>query len=140
MKQNRNKGRPVLNEKEKDIREKFKEVLKKQSPAALRVVVEIMNDPTNRAWDRLRAAEFILKHTFGEDFVVLEQEQNQSDRTLEVRLISVCGRKKQENETKQSGESLINLEDEKEWNAGNKEIEMYDPSDWDVDEDFEEDN
>lgn len=135
---NNKRGRPVLNEREKNVREKYRTALKKKAPEALKVIVEVMEDLTARPVDRLRAAEWILTHCFGNDFIAVES--NESDRTIEVRLVSVCGRKKEENEINQNSETLISSEDEKEWDAGNKEIEIYDPSDWDVDEDFKEDN
>ena len=63
--ENKGRGRPVLNEEQKDIREKFKTALRKASPKAFRTILEVMADPVSRSADRLRAAEFVLQHTFG---------------------------------------------------------------------------
>lgn len=89
--ENKNKGRPILNDREKNIREKYRAALKKKAPEALKVIVEVMTDLTARPVDRLRAAEWVLSHCFGNDFVAVESSE--SDKTLAIKLISVSGRK-----------------------------------------------
>ena len=125
-----NKGRPILDDREKNIREKYRAALKKKAPEALKVIVEVMTDLTARPVDRLRAAEWVLSHCFGNDFVAVESSE--SDKTLAIKLISVSGRKT-ENETEQ--ENLVNPEDEELWSEGNSENEVYDEKMWDVDSD-----
>lgn len=135
--ENKGRGRPVLNDKEKDIREKYKAALKKKAPEALKVIVEIMTDLTARPVDRLRAAEWILSHCFG-DFVAVEGEE---DREVAVRIVTVAANKTKEQEQEQEQEKLLNPEDNEVWEAGNAELDNINinPDEWDVDSDMEED-
>lgn len=132
--ENKGRGRPVLNDKEKDIREKYKAALKKKAPEALKVIVEIMTDLTARPVDRLRAAEWVLSHCFG-DFVAVEGEEN---REVAVRIVTVAANKTKEQEQEKL---LNNPEDNEVWEAGNAELDNINinPDEWDVDSDLEED-
>lgn len=132
--ENKGRGRPVLNDKEKDIREKYKAALKKKAPEALKVIVEIMTDLTARPVDRLRAAEWVLSHCFG-DFVAVEGEEN---REVAVRIVTVAANKTKEQEQEKL---LNNPEDNEVWEAGNAELDNINinPDEWDVDSDMEED-
>ena len=125
---NRKTGRPVLNEKQKDIREKFKAALKKASPKAFRTILEIMVDPSCRSADRLRAAEFVLHNTFGVEFQALEPTE--TDREIAVRIVTVAANKTKEQEQEKE---LINPEDNEVWEAGNAELDNVNPDEWDVD-------
>lgn len=128
--ENKGRGRPVLNEEQKDIREKFKTALRKASPKAFGTILEVMQDPTCRSADRLRAAEFVLKYTFGE-FQALEPSEH--DRELAVHIISV----KTKQQEQEQEEELVNPDDELAWNTGNKELDVN-LDEWEVDGDLEE--
>ena len=126
----RGRGRPVLDERQKDIREKFRDALRKASPKAIKTILEIMQDSTCRSVDRLRAAEIILQHTFGTDFQAIEPSEH--DRQFSVNIVTVS-RKKQEQEQE---EQEHNPDDELAWNADNKEFDSIIPEEWDVDGDL----
>lgn len=128
--ENKGRGRPVLNEGQKDIREKFKVALKKASPKAIKTILEIMQDSTCRSVDRLRAAEFILQHTFGTDFQAIEPSEH--DKELAVHIISVKTKQKEREQEEQEH----NPDDELAWNADNKEFDSIIPEEWDVDGDL----
>ena len=130
----RGRGRPVLDERQKDIREKFRDALRKASPKAIKTILEIMQDSTCRSVDRLRAAEFILQHTFGTDFQAIEPSEH--DKELAVHIISVKTKQKEREQEK----LLNNPEDNEVWEAGNAELDNINinPDEWDVDSDMEE--
>ena len=130
--ENKGRGRPVLNEEQKDIREKFKAALRKASPKAFRTILEVMEDPTCRSADRLRAAEFVLHHTFGTEFQALEPSGH--DKELAVHIISVKTKQKEREQEEQEH----NPDDELAWNTGNAELDNINFDEWDVDSDMEE--
>lgn len=66
------KGRPKMNDDEKEQREEFKNLLRSATVPALRSIVEIANSKCNK--DRFNACKYIVDKAFGNNTVFLSDE------------------------------------------------------------------
>lgn len=66
------KGRPKMNDDEKEQREEFKNLLRSTTVPALRSIVEIANSKCNK--DRFNACKYIVDKAFGNNAVFLANE------------------------------------------------------------------
>ena len=113
------KGRPRLDEVEKQNVSYFKQQLKKYSVPALEELFELMTNSINQDI-RYKCATYILDRCFGKDFVAERLEEQNKDLT--IRLIT-----KQGTEVDQS---LIDEEEQELWNEAIEE----DTGDWGTDD------
>ena len=79
------RGRPVLSRGTKQRKKEFDSRLSAYSLTALNNVIEIAEKAFNTE-TRLRANTYILDHTYGKDYTVFKQEQEQSDTEMKIRL------------------------------------------------------
>lgn len=96
------KGRPKRSEEEKQLKQSFIDELKKHSMTALENLVNIANDSSNLNKDRLKANTWILEHTFGENFIAIEDEK--SFENITVNIIRQDGKSKKKSEEEESEE------------------------------------
>lgn len=114
------KGRPKLNEVEKQNVTFFKQQLKKYSVPALEELFELMTNSINQDI-RYKCATYILDRCFGKDFVAERLEEQNKD--IRIQLITT-GETYQPNET-----------DEQEiWNVENNTDWIEDTDDWGTDD------
>lgn len=66
------KGRPKMNDDEKEQREEFKNLLRSATVPALRSIVEIANSKCSK--DRFNACKYIVDKAFGNNTVFLSDE------------------------------------------------------------------
>ncbi len=66
------KGRPKMNDDEKEQREEFKNLLRSATVPALRGIVEIANSKCSK--DRFNACKYIVDKAFGNNTVFLSDE------------------------------------------------------------------
>lgn len=114
------KGRPKLNEVEKQNVTFFKQQLKKYSVPALEELFELMTNSINQDI-RYKCATYILDRCFGKDFVAERLEEQNKD--IRIQLIAT-GETYQPNET-----------DEQEiWNVENNTDWIEDTDEWGTDD------
>ena len=65
------KGRPKLNDDEKEQREEFKKLLRTATVPALRSIIEIANSKCSK--DRFNACRFIIEKAYGNNTVFLSE-------------------------------------------------------------------
>lgn len=66
------KGRPKMNDDEKEQREEFKNLLRSATVPALRSIIEIANSKCSK--DRFNACKYIVDKAFGNNTVFLSDE------------------------------------------------------------------
>lgn len=111
------KGRPKLNEVEKQNVSYFKQQLKKYSVPALEELFELMTNSVNQDI-RYKCATYLLDRCFGKDFVAERLEEQNKDITIQLI-------------TRQGAEVDQSLIDEQElWNEAIEE----DTDDWGTDD------
>lgn len=66
------KGRPKMNDDEKEQREEFKSLLRSATVPALRSIIEIANSKCSK--DRFNACKYIVDKAFGNNTVFLSDE------------------------------------------------------------------
>lgn len=76
-------GRPRESAEHKKAKDLFIKELKKYSPTALKNILEIASDNRLSNKDRFKANEYILNHTFGNNFVALD-EDNQEHLVIKI--------------------------------------------------------
>lgn len=114
------KGRPKLNEVEKQNVTFFKQQLKKYSVPALEELFELMTNSINQDI-RYKCATYILDRCFGKDFVAERLEEQNKD--IRIQFITT-GETYQPNET-----------DEQEiWNVENNTDWIEDTDEWGTDD------
>lgn len=113
------KGRPVLNEVEKQNVSYFKQQLKKYSVPALEELFELMTSSMNQEI-RYKCATYILDRCYGKDFVAERLEEQSKD--IRIHLITRQGT--------EIDQSLIDEEEQKAWNEAIEE----DSDDWGTDD------
>lgn len=116
------KGRPKLDEVEKQNVSYFKHQLKKYSVPALEELFELMSNSINQDI-RYKCATYILDRCYGKDFVAEKLEEQNKDIT--IRLIT-----KQGKEVDQTLQTLIDKEEQELWNEA---IMEDDTDDWGTD-------
>ena len=82
------KGRPKLNEKEKQNLSYFKQQLKQYSVVALEELFELMTTSFNQDI-KYKCETYILDRCYGKDFVAEKIEE--TDKELNINLITRCG-------------------------------------------------
>lgn len=80
-------GRPKLTEFEKKSREELKKIFLENSPKAAKTIVELLNNGDNST--KLKAATFILNKLYGEDSVICDNQDQDENNTLNLRIVSV---------------------------------------------------
>ena len=110
------KGRPKLDEVEKQNVSYFKQQLKKYSVPALEELFELMTNSINQDI-RYKCATYILDRCYGKDFVAEKLEEQNKDIT--IRLITKQG--------KEVDQTLIDKEEQELWNEA---IMEDDTDDW----------
>lgn len=114
------KGRPQLNEVEKQNVTYFKKQLKKYSVPALEELFELMTNSINQEI-RYKCATYILDRCFGKDFVA-ERLEEQKNRDIKIQLITRQGT--------EVDQTLIDEEEQELWNEAIEE----DTDDWGTDD------
>lgn len=71
------KGRPKMNDDEKEQREEFKKLLRTATVPALRSIIEIANSKCSK--DRFNACKFIIEKAFGNNTVFLSEDMEDID-------------------------------------------------------------
>ena len=66
------KGRPKMNDDEKEQREEFKNLLRSATVPALRSIIEIANSKCSK--DRFNACKYIVDKAFGNNTVFLSED------------------------------------------------------------------
>lgn len=110
------KGRPKLNEVEKQNVTFFKQQLKKYSVPALEELFELMTNSINQDI-RYKCATYILDRCYGKDFVAEKLEEQNKDIT--IKLITRQGT--------EVDQALIDKEEQEMWNEA---IMEDDTDDW----------
>lgn len=113
------KGRPKLDEVEKQNVSYFKKQLKKYSVPALEELFELMTNSINQDI-RYKCATYILDRCYGKEFVAERMEEQNKD--IKIQLI-----------TKQGTEVNQTIIDEQEQELWNEAIEE-DTDDWGIDD------
>lgn len=113
------KGRPKLNEVEKQNVSYFKQQLKKYSVPALEELFELMTNSINQEI-RYKCATYILDRCFGKDFVAERLEEQ--NRDIRIQLITRQGT--------EVDQTLIDEEEQELWNEAIEE----DTDDWGTDD------
>ena len=113
------KGRPKLDEVEKQNVSYFKQQLKKYSVPALEELFELMTSSMNQEI-RYKCATYILDRCYGKDFVAERLEEQSKD--IRIHLITRQGA--------EIDQSLIDEEEQKAWNEAIEE----DSDDWGTDD------
>lgn len=113
------KGRPRLNEVEKQNASFFKKQLKKYSVPALEELYELMTNSINQDI-RYKCATYLLDRCFGKDFVAERLEEQNKDITIQ--LITRAGT--------EVDQTLIDEELQESWNEAIEE----DTDDWGTDD------
>ncbi len=114
------KGRPRLDEVEKQNVSYFKTQLKKYSVPALEELFELMTNSINQDI-RYKCATYILDRCYGKEFVAEKLEEQNKDIT--IRLITRQG--------KEVDQTLIDKEEQELWNEA---IMEDDTDDWGTDD------
>lgn len=114
------KGRPRLDEVEKQNVSYFKTQLKKYSVPALEELFELMTNSINQDI-RYKCATYILDRCYGKEFVAERLEEQNKDIT--IRLITRQG--------KEVDQTLIDKEEQELWNEA---IMEDDTDDWGTDD------
>ena len=81
-------GRPRKTPQERD----FEQMCKANAEAALAAVMRIISDPTERAQDRIRAAEFVADRAFGKPVgrdVLVNLDGSDPDRMTDAQLLRI---------------------------------------------------
>lgn len=112
------KGRPRLDEVEKQNVSYFKQQLKKYSVPALEELFELMTNSFNQDI-KYKCATYILDRCYGKDFVAEKLEEQNKDIT--IRLITKQG--------KELDQTLIDKEEQELWNEAMED----DTDDWGTD-------
>lgn len=113
------KGRPKLDEVEKQNVSYFKQQLKKYSVPALEELFELMTNSINQDI-RFKCATYILDRCYGKEFVAERLEEQSKD--IRIHLITRQGT--------EIDQSLIDEEEQKVWNEAIEE----DSDDWGTDD------
>lgn len=114
------KGRPKLNEVEKQNVTFFKQQLKKYSVPALEELFELMTNSINQDI-RYKCATYILDRCFGKDFVAERLEEQNKD--IKIQLVTRQGT--------EVDQALIDKEEQEMWNEA---IMEDDTDDWGTDD------
>lgn len=114
------KGRPRLDEVEKQNVSYFKQQLKKYSVPALEELFELMTNSINQDI-RYKCATYILDRCYGKDFVAEKLEEQSKDIT--IKLITRQGT--------EVDQTLIDKEEQELWNEA---IMEDDTDDWGTDD------
>ncbi len=79
------KGRPKMNDDEKEQREEFKNLLRSATVPALRSIVEIANSKCSK--DRFNACKYILDKAYGNNAVFLSSESMENIEPVIIRVM-----------------------------------------------------
>lgn len=88
------KGRPKMNDDEKEQREEFKNLLRSATVPALRSIIEIANSKCSK--DKFNACKYIVDKAFGNNTVFLSDEVE----NIEPVIIRVMPYQKEDEENK----------------------------------------
>ena len=114
------KGRPKLDEVEKQNVSYFKQQLKKYSVPALEELFELMTNSINQDI-RFKCATYILDRCYGKEFVAERMEEQSKD--IKIRLVTRQGT--------EVDQALIDKEEQEMWNEA---IMEDDTDDWGTDD------
>lgn len=114
------KGRPKLDEVEKQNVSYFKQRLKKYSVPALEELFELMTNSINQDI-RFKCATYILDRCYGKDFVAEKLEEQSKD--IKIQLVTRQGT--------EVDQTLIDKEEQELWNEA---IMEDDTDDWGTDD------
>lgn len=114
------KGRPKLDEVEKQNVSYFKQRLKKYSVPALEELFELMTNSINQDI-RFKCATYILDRCYGKDFVAEKLEEQSKD--IKIQLVTRQGT--------EADQALIDKEEQEMWNEA---IMEDDTDDWGTDD------
>lgn len=114
------KGRPKLDEVEKQNVSYFKQRLKKYSVPALEELFELMTNSINQDI-RFKCATYILDRCYGKDFVAEKLEEQSKD--IKIQLVTRQGT--------EVDQALIDKEEQEMWNEA---IMEDDTDDWGTDD------
>lgn len=114
------KGRPKLDEVEKQNVSYFKQQLKKYSVPALEELFELMTNSINQDI-RFKCATYILDRCYGKEFVAERMEEQKKD--IKIQLITRQGT--------EVDQTLIDKEEQELWNEA---IMEDDTDDWGTDD------
>lgn len=106
------KGRPVLNEVEKQNVTYFKQQLKKYSVLALEELFELMTNSINQDI-RYKCATYILERCYGKDFIAEHSEEQ--NKGIRIELVSQKGKDINEKAMQEIEEEILNIENEDSW-------------------------
>lgn len=101
------KGRPKMNDDEKEQREEFKKLLRSATVPALTAIIEIANSKCSK--DRFNACKYILDKAYGNNAVFLSE--NMED--IEPVVIRVMPYQKQDSE--ENSEDWEESPDDEDW-------------------------
>lgn len=90
------KGRPKMNDDEKEQREEFKNLLRSATVPALRSIIEIANSKCSK--DRFNACKYIVDKAYGNNAVFLSDSENMED--IETVVIRVMPYQKEDEDNK----------------------------------------
>lgn len=95
------KGRPKMNDDEKEQREEFKNLLRSATVPALRSIIEIANSKCSK--DRFNACKYIVDKAFGNNTVFLSDEVENIDPVI-IRVMPYQQKEDEENKDEDWGE------------------------------------
>ena len=93
------KGRRRQSEEEKNLKVEFIKQLKHYAPEALNTLFEIMQDTKSK--DRLKAAQYIIEKTFGNNFIAMEDENQEEEIVVRIIKCDKDNKKEQGQEEKE---------------------------------------
>ena len=108
-----NKGRPKMSESEKQAKKDFISKLKQYSPLALETLIDVMKSDTAKSADKVRAAEFVIEKTYGKDFYVYDD--NNQDQEQQINLVIKHIRRERQGENKSVVDEVDECENEEDW-------------------------
>ena len=79
------KGRPKLNDDEKEQREEFKKLLRTATIPALHAIIEISQNKCNK--DRFNACKYILDKAYGNNAVFLSENMEDNIEPVIIRVM-----------------------------------------------------
>lgn len=80
-------GRPKLTELEKKSREELKKIFLENSPKAAKTIVELLNNGDNST--KFKAATFILNKLYGDDNIICDNQDQEENNVLNLKIVSV---------------------------------------------------
>lgn len=78
------RGRPAETEQKKIVRERVKNLFKKSSPEAIKILIEIMENNFNNSSVRLKACTYILDKVTPQSYAEEENKPAQQDITINL--------------------------------------------------------